>query len=122
MKSPFNLTKQIPITTQSQRNPFLSPFLSLRNPFLSVQNELERAMNDFYNLSEPLSFPVEKFEDLRIYPSIDVVDNEKSFKVEVELPGMDEENIKVSINNGVLNIKGRRFTSEVQHRAHGVIE
>src|ERR1051326_535892 len=85
---------------------------SHHNPFLSLQNELNKAMSDFYGLFEPFNFPNERFENLSLSPAIDIVDDKDQFKVEVEMPGMGEKDIQVSINNGLLTIKGEKTTSK----------
>jgi HSP20 family protein len=40
-------------------------------------------------------------------PAVDVVENEKTYEVTAELPGMDEKNIEVKVANGVLTTKVR---------------
>jgi len=82
------------------------------NPFLSIQNELNRAMGDFYNWFEPFNFPVERFENLSLAPAVDIIEDSEHFKVEAEMPGMDEENVKVSIDNGILSIHGEKTISK----------
>ena len=82
------------------------------NPFVSLQNELDRAMRDFHGWFEPFNFPAERFENINLTPAVDIVDDDKRFKVEAEMPGMGEEDIKVSIDNGVLTIKGEKTTSK----------
>ena len=41
-------------------------------------------------------------------PSIDLRETDKEFVVEAELPGMDEKDTDVSLNNGVLTLKGEK--------------
>lgn len=41
-------------------------------------------------------------------PLIDVFENDDSYEIKVDLPGMDEENINVSTSDSRLLIKGRR--------------
>lgn len=74
------------------------------NPFLALRNELDRVMKDFYNPGI--------FEDLKLHPLVDLVDDKDHFKVEIEMPGMGEEDIKVSIADGILTIKGEKSTSK----------
>lgn len=82
------------------------------NPFLPLQAELSKIMDDFYGHFEPFNFPVEHFENLMITPAIDIVEDQEQFKVEVEMPGMGEEDVKVSIDGGILTIKGEKSTSK----------
>ena len=85
-----------------------------RHPFSSLQSVLEKAMTDFYkveNLLEKPLFPVELMESVSIRPSIDIVNDKKNFKVEFEIPGMGKDDVKVSIADGMLTIKGEKKIS-----------
>lgn len=82
------------------------------HPLFSLRNELNKAFSQFDRLFEPFNFPRIEFENLSLMPAMDVVDDEKHFKVELEIPGMDEKDIKVAINNGILSIKGEKTTSK----------
>lgn len=82
------------------------------NPFMALQTELDRAMRDFYNLLESPSFPTGDFEELTISPSVDIVEDKDNFKVEAEMPGLNEDNIKIDISDGQLTIRGEKTTSK----------
>lgn len=47
-------------------------------------------------------------------PKMDISENEKNFVVEVEVPGMDKENIQINMENNVLTISGERKFEEKQ--------
>lgn len=59
-----------------------------------------------------MRFPFEGFENLILNPSMDIVDDKENLKIEVEMPGMGEEDIKVSIADGILTIRGEKETSK----------
>jgi HSP20 family protein len=46
--------------------------------------------------------------DRAVSPAVDVIENPDGYTVECELPGMDQEDIDVSISSGVLTIKGEK--------------
>ncbi len=92
--------KSVPVSIQSRKN-----------PFLSLQSELDRAMADFYNLFAMPSISSDKFENLTITPSINLVEDKDSVKIEAEMPGLGEEDIKVSVGDGILTIKGEKTVS-----------
>jgi HSP20 family protein len=81
------------------------------NPFWPLQSALDKAMGDFYGWFEPFNFPTERFENLSLIPAVDIVDDKDQFKIEVEMPGMSEEDVKASIDSGILTIKGEKTTS-----------
>ena len=84
---------------------------SERNPFSSVQRALDKAMNEFYDFFDRSPITLKSFEELAINPSIDIVEDKENFKAEVEMPGMGENDIKVSIDGNMLTIKGEKKTS-----------
>lgn len=87
-------------------------FMQTRNPFVSLQTELDKAMQDFYQL---LNFPHTSSQSMlnqTITPAIDIVEDDKNFKIEAEMPGMGEEDIKVSVNKSILTLKGEKKTSK----------
>jgi len=96
----INWKKTVPISIQTRKN-----------PFLSLQSELDNAMADFYNLFAEPNLSAERFENLMITPAINLVEDKNSFKVEAEMPGLAEEDIKVSLSDGMLTIKGEKTVS-----------
>jgi HSP20 family protein len=46
-------------------------------------------------------------------PRVDVVENERAFEIQVAVPGMKKEDIKLDLNDNLLTISGeRKFTKE----------
>lgn len=83
------------------------------NPFFSLQNDIEKAISEFYNIFDiQPSSPSTDIEKLIINPSIDIIEDEQSYKAVVEMPGIDEKNIKVNINNGILSIQSKKEISK----------
>ncbi len=60
---------------------------------------------DFFNEENLYATP-------RFYPSIDVAETDKDFKLKAELPGMDIGDIKVEVTDGLLTLKGERKREE----------
>ncbi len=91
------------------------PILNPRKNFLSMpfQSKFDQIVNDFYNLfDQPRSYVPATFENLRIHPSLDIVEDEKNYKIEAEMPGMGEEDVKIFIDKNMLTIKGEKSTSQ----------
>lgn len=97
MKSLINFKKSTPFF----------PDDTITNPFFK---DMDKVINEFYSALE--KSPFIDLDKLIINPSIDIVEDEKNFKVEVEMPGMGEEDIKVNINDRVLCIKGKKEISK----------
>lgn len=83
-----------------------------QNPFLRMQAAIDDLMEDFYHEFGMPSVRAEEFEKLMINPAIDIIEDKDHFKVEAEMPGMGEEDIQISIDNGILTIKGEKQTSK----------
>ncbi|MDE1921599.1 MAG: Hsp20/alpha crystallin family protein [Candidatus Omnitrophica bacterium] len=49
------------------------------------------------------------------YPALDVIEEKDQYILKADLPGMKKEDIKVSVENGILTIEGER-KSETEHK------
>lgn len=86
------------------------PFARLDDPFLSVQRALQRSMDDVWNglptLTEAASMPVR----------IDVKEDDKAYTVSADLPGLTEENVDITFEEGVLTIRGEKKVERDQKK------
>ena len=89
-----------------------------KDPLRALQNELDNVIGDFYNSFETAKLPPDAFETLAINPSIDIIDAKDFFKIEAEMPGIAEEDIHVSIDNGILTIKAAKEKSSKNKDKH----
>jgi HSP20 family protein len=56
-------------------------------------------------------------------PLVDITEDEKEFLVKVELPGVKREDIKVTVESGVLTVTGeRKFEQEEKHQKYHRVE
>ncbi|MCF7804070.1 MAG: Hsp20/alpha crystallin family protein [Candidatus Marinimicrobia bacterium] len=80
-------------------------------------NELMSAWNDFDRLFNRLTRNVDT-EDTETSvgnwrPAVDITEREKDYVVTAELPGIDEDDISISIKDNVLTLKGeKKFEKE----------
>ena len=59
----------------------------------------------------------------RIAPDIDVRENDQEIVLEVELPGVDEKDVTVSLREGVLSLKGEKKSQREEKKdAYHVVE
>jgi HSP20 family protein len=78
-------------------------------PFASFQREMNKLVDNFFggfNLS-PWT-PLKRGLDTTFTPRVDVSETDKEIKVSVELPGMDQKDIDVSLTRDTLTIKGEK--------------
>ncbi len=80
-------------------------------PFLNIQKEFNDLFRRVYRGSPATSIDAVEYTNRALAPYCDIVDDEDHFKVEFEMPGVDEKNIKVSIKNGILTVIGSKETS-----------
>ncbi|MEO1053541.1 MAG: Hsp20/alpha crystallin family protein [Bacteroidota bacterium] len=56
-------------------------------------------------------------------PRVDVIENEKSFEIQVALPGVSKEDLKLDVNDGTLTISGeRKFEDKKEGRNYRKVE
>ena len=75
------------------------------NPFALLRREMDSVFDNFFR-----GFDLEPFDARSgaFTPRVDVTENEKEIKISAELPGMDEKDIDVSLQNDMLTIKGEK--------------
>ncbi len=75
------------------------------NPFALLRKEMDELFDNFFQ-----GFDLEPFGGRlgAFSPDIDVVENDREIKIKAELPGMDEKDIEVSINEDTLTIRGEK--------------
>lgn len=80
------------LTTRNNQN------LSLN----TIQNELDSFFNSFFDY-KPVSLSETSWA-----PKIDVTEKEQEYQIKAEIPGLNEKDINVSIENRLLTIKGEK--------------
>ena len=79
------------------------------DPFSAMRAEMDRVFDSFLGRSLWRFPALARADDSDVVtPSIDVRETETEFVVEAELPGMDEKDVSVTLNNGVLTLKGEK--------------
>ncbi|MEX2696592.1 Hsp20/alpha crystallin family protein [Rhizobium mongolense] len=89
-----------------------------RDPFLSLHREVNRLFDDVFrgfasglpSFGNPSAFGGG-------WPSVEISDTDKEIKLTAEVPGLEEQDIEVLLNDGVLTLKGdKRSESEDKDR------
>jgi HSP20 family protein len=65
----------------------------------SLNNDMNRLFQNFFN-HEPW------IEEYEAFPAVDIIENHKSFKIKAELPGINPEDVEISVTDGFLTLKG----------------
>jgi len=115
--------KKLPVETEEpSRSPALSePWRPLEN----LRQQVDRLFEDFTRT--PLHFPfgrssfaVGPFWKRSMIghgiPAVDIAEKDRSFEISVELPGMEEKDIKIRLANGNLSISGEKRDAKEETR------
>lgn len=86
-----------------------------QNPFVSLQREINRMFDDaMRGFNVPASLA--SFSPFGGgFPKLEVTDQDKELKVVAEVPGLEEKDIEVLLDDGALTIRGER-TSETNDK------
>ncbi len=99
-------------------------------PVLKLRRDLDRLFDEFFNRTWiDFAWP-EANGNYSKLPSVDISETDSAYQIEVDLPGMDKENIELTVNDGVLKIKAQRQDQREEkgkyyhrfERAYGVFE
>jgi HSP20 family protein len=94
------------------------------NPFLALHREVNRLFDETFRSFE---FP-SLFGRTPSWPTIDVMENDKEICVKADLPGLDEKEVEVLLDEGVLTIRGEKKPEvddserQLSERFHGRFE
>ncbi|TPJ37090.1 Hsp20/alpha crystallin family protein [Mesorhizobium sp. B2-8-3] len=87
-----------------------------RDPFLSLHREVNRLFDDAFRGFGPA---LSAFGTLSSFgsgwPSVEISDGEKEIKVTAEVPGLEERDVEVLLDDSVLTLKGEK-RSETEDR------
>ena len=92
-------------------------------PLSNLRQEVDRLFEDFdWRVSRsPFRRPVFDLETFRRHASglptaVDLVERGAAYEVTAELPGMDEKDVKVEVQNGTLRIAGEKREEKTEER------
>ena len=76
-----------------------------QSPFLALHRQMNRLFDDFFrDIDLPLgglSWPSNR-------PHIEIAESDTDYKVVAELPGLDDKDVEVTLEDGVLTLKGEK--------------
>jgi HSP20 family protein len=87
-----------------------------RSPFLSLHREMNRLFDDVFRSFDsrlPAFGSASSFG--ANWPSVEISETDKEIKVMAEIPGLDEKDVEVLLQDGVLTLRGEK-RSETEDR------
>jgi len=98
-----------------RRTSGLIPWRREEGPFEMLRRQLEMLHRDIDRVFEELwsgrGWPSLAFEPMtrgELVPQLDMTEDDEAFHLSVELPGMDEKDVEVTLRNHTLTIKGEK--------------
>lgn len=83
---------------------------------INLRTELDKVFGDLFGLSTDSTFD-------SWAPAVDIAENENEFIVKAEIPGLKQEDIKVTLKNDALTISGeKQQEKEDKHKNYHRIE
>ncbi len=91
---------------------------------LDFQREMNRMIEDFFQ--EPFAMtPFRRKGEMQaeFSPRMDISETDKDIRITVDLPGMDEKDINITLENGVISISGeKKVEKEEKERSYHRVE
>ncbi|MGC8649166.1 MAG: Hsp20/alpha crystallin family protein [Candidatus Micrarchaeia archaeon] len=113
MKNNFNEKKKI-----KKRDKEIMPFFG--NEFFQEWSGISRNFDRYINeiLTAPLSFPamnMRYFPPLS-FPHVDIIDLKDSFRVKVDLPGIEKDKIKLNVADDIIEINAKNAEEKEEEK------
>lgn len=103
----------MPWSRQENRAPAM--YEGRRDPFAMLRREVERLFDDTFGLPAPAG------RQSAIWPNLEVSETDNEVRVTAEMPGLAEKDVDLTVENGVLCLRGER-KSEVEDKERGYSE
>jgi HSP20 family protein len=88
-----------------------SPFTGME----SLRSEMDQLLNSFFG-----TMPAAGANEALWYPRVDLREHDQEFVLVADLPGLNQEDINISVENNVLTLQGQRtFEHEAQNGQNG---
>lgn len=90
------------------------------DPFFGIRTDIDRLFDNFLPASKSYLSPAfENAYNLKL----NISENDKQIEVKAELPGVDDEDVDISVNRDVLTIKGeKKIEKEEKDKNYHLVE
>ncbi len=114
----MNMRDLIPWARHQQMAP--SRLREEGDPFMTLHREMNRLFDDvFRGFDIPSTSGMSRMG--AVWPHMEVVDTDKDLRISAELPGMEDKDVEVLMNDGVLTIRGEK-KSEIEDKERAFSE
>ncbi len=93
---------------------------SLSDPLLGLRQDIDRVFDSYFRGWPGLrdfgvGFP-SGLAAIDLSPDVDIAETEKAYKIAVELPGLDDKDIEVSLSDDLLTVSGEKKTEREESK------
>ena len=88
------------------------PFGGFRHQMESLHKEMDRLFDNMSSRPVRESLFPQAFGREMVMPDIDEIEDDKAFHVTIELPGMDEKDVDITLSGRLLTIRGEKKQEE----------
>jgi len=89
----------------------------------SLRREMDRLFDDFGTSGWPVPGAMRLMADMPPIPAMDLVENDGSYEITAELPGIDAKDVELKVSGDMLTLKGeKREESETKDENRHVSE
>lgn len=85
------------------------------SPYLSLHREMNRLFDDVFRGFDARPAAFGSFSSSAGWPSVEISETDKQVRVTAEVPGMNEKDIEVLLEDGVLTLRGEK-RSEIEDK------
>jgi len=104
----MNLKSLVPWSNSDRDRESAASRYTNDNPIAAMHREMDRVFDDFFRgIDQPLATPRQHG-----WPRVDVRETDKEFKVSAELPGLEERDLEITYEDGVVTLKGEKRMEE----------
>ncbi len=80
-----------------------------RSPFLSLHREMNRLFDDVFKTFDGRLPPIGSFLSISAaWPNVEISETEKEARVTAEIPGLEDKDVEILLQDGVLTLKGEK--------------
>ena len=76
--------------------------------FTALQRQMNRMFDNFFGRTTSLMPFRENLSDWEFGPPVDIYEDDQRLTFKIEVPGIDEKDVKVEVENNVLTVHGER--------------
>ena len=89
--------------------PYNVPIRQKGRSLFSLQDDMNSLFDDFFSNNVFQNWPAQVSA---AFPAIDIIENDKDFKIKAEIAGYNPDDIDVSVTDGFMTISGERKEEE----------